>query len=482
MGEVLVALGVGVVCLVLYMLRLNWVLAHTPQEVVDRAGEPLTREYIWDVYERVKKDGIDWEGKLPPRKDRRYIVVGGSGFLGGQLVLHLLAMGTPPEAIRILDARRPFTFREEFSRGAPSKVAFVQTDITDEAATVESYSVPWPEAVAGLPLTVFHTAGVIRPFERYKMFYERNSRVNVTGTMHSLQAAKKAGAGVFIYTSSSNVALKQVKWLFAPWGAAQQPQGFLQFLSNDDFFEPPRRRHQFPTNYAQSKAEAERLVCGADEGAAGAGVPALRTGAIRPGNAVYGHKDDNIAGRMLELKGFPSWVPANVQNWVHVQNVSLAHLLYEDALLGDHAGKVAGRPFMVTDRGKPLRFQDIYRVLGTTSTTGLRVSRPPPALMLILSYAVEWYAVLVNAVPLLGRFLSEPGEPVRWLQPGVHATSLHYFVDDSEAKKRPEDGGIGYTPCCTTVEGMCAQTLHWNAWVEREEEMERKKQQEQQQE
>ncbi|GFP52364.1 short-chain dehydrogenase/reductase family 42E member 1 [Trichoderma asperellum] len=471
MGEALLALGGGIICLVLYLLKLNWVLSHTPQEVVDRAGEPLTREYIKDVFERVKKDGIDWEGKLPPRKDRRYIVVGGSGFLGGQIILHLLAMGTPPEAIRILDARRPFAFSKEFSQGAPSKVAYIQTDITNEAATIKSYSAPWPEAVAGLPLTVFHTAAVIRPFDRYKMIYERTSRVNVTGTVHSLQAAKKAGASVFIYTSSSNAALKQVKWLFAPWGATQQPKGFIQNLSNEDFFEPLQQPHEFPTNYAQSKAEAERLVCGADEADVGAGVPALRTGVIRPGNPVYGHKDDNVSGRMLRIGWFPSWVPANVQNWINVKNASLAHLQYEDALLGEHGGKVAGRPFIVTDKGKPVRFQDIYTILNSVSVTGFEVSYPPPMLMLMLSYVVEWYALLINAVPLLGKFLSEPGEDLRWLQPGVHATSLHYFIDDSEAKKKPADGGIGYTPCCTTVEGVCSQVVDWNAWVEEEGKM-----------
>lgn len=79
MGQILLALVGGVVCLVLYLLKLNWVLSHTPQEVVDRAGEPLTREYIKDVFERVKKDGFGSEEKLPPRKDRRYIIVGGSG-------------------------------------------------------------------------------------------------------------------------------------------------------------------------------------------------------------------------------------------------------------------------------------------------------------------------------------------------------------------------------------------------------------------
>ncbi|KAL7802866.1 hypothetical protein V8C43DRAFT_269614 [Trichoderma afarasin] len=79
MGEYLLVLAVGAICLVLYMLRLNWVLSHTPQEVANRAGEPLTRDYVRDVFERVKREGIDWEDRLPPRKDRRYIVVGGSG-------------------------------------------------------------------------------------------------------------------------------------------------------------------------------------------------------------------------------------------------------------------------------------------------------------------------------------------------------------------------------------------------------------------
>lgn len=87
------------------------------------------------------------------------------------------------------------------------------------------------------------------------------------------------------------------------------------------------------------------------------------------------------------------------------------------------------------------------------STTSLRISYPPPVLMLVLSYLVEWYGLLVNAVPFLDRFLSEPGEPTRWVQPGVYATSLNYFVDDKDARRRPEDGGFGYMACCTTVGG-----------------------------
>ncbi|PTB64468.1 putative 3-beta hydroxysteroid dehydrogenase/isomerase family protein [Trichoderma citrinoviride] len=470
MGQALLGLAAGVLCLALYTLRLNWVLSHTPPEAAHHAADPLTKEHIRDVFERVKRDGIDWVGELPPRKDRRYIVVGGSGLLGGQIVLHLLAMGTPPEAIRIVDVRRPFTFEEQFCHEPASKVAVVQTDITDEAATLKSYEVPWPEAVANLPLTVFHTAGVIRPFERYAMFYERTSRVNVTGAMHSLQAAKKVGASIFVYTSSSNAALKQVKWLFAPWARRQQPQGLVQLLDNSDFFEPLRPPTGYPTNYARSKAEAERLVCGADERVAGAGSSSsasrIRTGVIRPGNAVYGHVRDNVVGRMLGLKHCPTWVAGNVQSWCHVQNASLAHLLYEDALLGDHVDRVAGRPYIVTDRGKPLRFDDVYRLLDTASTTGLKVSYPPPVLMLVLCYLVEWYALVVNMVPkVLQRWVSEPGEPLRWVQPGVFATGLNRVVDDSEARRGVEEGGIGYRAGCSTVEGMCEMVRGWNEWI-----------------
>ncbi|KAL6696387.1 hypothetical protein J3F84DRAFT_394829 [Trichoderma pleuroticola] len=337
---------------------------------------------------RLKREGIDWEGKLAPRRDRRYIVVGESEFLGGQIILHLLAMGTPPEAIRILDAPE----------------------------TLESYEAPWLDAVAGLPLTVFHTAGVIRPFERYGMFYERTSRVNVTGMAHSLQAAKKVGAGIFIYTSSSNAALRQVKWLFAPWARTQQPRGFIQDLDNRDFFEPLRPPHTFPTNYAQSKAESKRLVCSADERDVRPGMPGLRTGAVRPGNAVYGHRNDKIVGKMLGIGNLPT----------------------------------------LPDRGKPVRFDDIYLLLDTVSTTGLRMSYPPPVLMLVLSYLVEWYGLLVNAVPFLDRFLSEPGEPIR----------------RGGGRRK---GGIGYVASCTTVEGMCAQVVDLNKWVEGGMEMDQDK-------
>ncbi|KAK4078544.1 uncharacterized protein Triagg1_2875 [Trichoderma aggressivum f. europaeum] len=180
------------------------------------------------------------------------------------------------------------------------------------------------------------------------------------------------------------------------------------------------------------------------------------------------------AGRLLLEKSsrFPRLTLARcsgefaVDSLSHVKNASLTHLLYEDALLGDGVDKVAGRPFTVTDRGKPVRFDDIHLLLDTASTMGLRMSYPPPVLMLVLSYLVEWYGLLVNAVPFLARLLSETGEAIRWAQSGVYATSLNYSVDDEEARRRPEEGGVGCEASCTTVEGLCAQVVDWNEWVE----------------
>ncbi|KAG6007250.1 hypothetical protein E4U21_006168 [Claviceps maximensis] len=61
----------------------------------------------------------------------------------------------------------------------------------------------------------------------------------------------------------------------------EAPRGYAQVLDETDFAAEPKP--DFPSNYARSKAEAERLVCGADSPA---GV--FRTGCIRPGNGIYG--------------------------------------------------------------------------------------------------------------------------------------------------------------------------------------------------
>jgi hypothetical protein len=58
---------------------------------------------------------------------------------------------------------------------------------------------------------------------------------------------------------------------------------------------------------SKSKAESERLICGAND-------ESFRTGTIRPGNAIYGQKSDPVLGSLLQLGESGTWMPHIVQS------------------------------------------------------------------------------------------------------------------------------------------------------------------------
>ncbi|KAJ3945778.1 uncharacterized protein N0V96_004119 [Colletotrichum fioriniae] len=421
-----VALGL-LAALLAYLWKINRAMSTIYPEALRVSPDRWTPDKIKRTFERMEKQPIDWTPHLPPKLDRRYIIVGGSGLVGGQLAIQLIARGHPPEAIRIIDFRNPG--RDDMSEGPISRVDFAQADISSESATSAAFGRSWPQSVAHLPLTVFHTAAVIRPSERSQLVYDRCSLVNTKGTAHVLAAAKTAGADVLVFTSSCSVALKPTKFFNAPW--SRWPTNFFQVLDEADFKKPMRPHKEFFANYARSKAEAERLVCSANK------VPqdptqagGFRTGAIRPGNAIYGHKDDYLVGATVRMASFPTFTAPFMQNWVHGANVALAHLQYEAALLGPHAHKVAARPFLVTDGGPPPVFKDFYTLVQSVS-----------------------------------KIFSEPGLPLYMLQPASVAGAINAIINDADARRRPEEGGLGYKAKCTTMEGLCMQLGAWNRWV-----------------
>ena len=208
------------------------------------------------------------------------------------MVRHLLMRGEDPSAIRILDLAVPP--RDLLDQG----VAFVKTDITDEEATVNAFAQPWPDSVADQPLTVFHNAAVIRPGERHQAFLSRCRNVNVNGTVNVLHAAKKAGASCFISTSSGSVGIHRPSFWIAPWHTT--PKNFVQVVNDSSSL--PQTHDQFFSNYAASKAEAERLVRAADDPSTN-----FRTGCIRPANGIYGigDTDGSLTGTYLRNGGSP---------------------------------------------------------------------------------------------------------------------------------------------------------------------------------
>ncbi|KAI1459761.1 NAD(P)-binding protein [Annulohypoxylon moriforme] len=452
-GWVPAALGTVLALVVLYLYRVNQLLSGTPDEIRKLSGSRWTPNQLKATYKRLQDNPIDYTDKLPPKLERRYVVTGGSGLVGGFIVLQLLARGNPPESIRIIDIRK--TERNDMRVGPATEVEFVKTDITSPDSVEAAFALPWHPTVAHLPLTVFHTAAVILASERSKFQYAFPEAVNVTGTKNVLAAARKAGADIFSSTSSGSISIKPVEPFVAPW--ERSPRNFWQVLDVNDFSMPLREREQYFANYPASKAVAERFVCGENS-------EDFRTGCIRPANGVYGNPTDNTVGDPLARTVLPTWVPHIVQSFVHGANVAIAHLQHEAVLVRPwpESMKHAGRPFVVTDPNPPITYSDLYTAIGTLSVHPFRTVNVPPVLILLLAHAIEIYGDLPYKYPFIGKVLPKLQGDIRHLKPGIMSICTHLVASNNEVGKPVSQGGLGYSGVLTTLEGMTLEILEWN--------------------
>ncbi|KAK7941554.1 uncharacterized protein PG986_013941 [Apiospora aurea] len=430
---------IAVALLVAYLARINYLLKGTPEEVRKLTDSPWQPAKLKEIFEKLRTHPVDYTANLPPRQSRRYIVTGGSGLVGGFIVLQLLARGTPPQSIRIIDIRK--TERSDFKTGPATKVGFVQTDITSRESVRAAFGREWHPSVSRLPLTVFHTAAVIIPSDRSKFVYAFPERVNVAGTQNVLDAAEAAGADVVSVTSSASIAIRPIepfvglgRLLLGEW-----PRYFWQVLDCRDFFGKPLRPHdEFFGNYPATKAVAERAVCAANR-------EGFRTGCIRPANGVYGSPADNILGDPLARAVMPTWATHIVQSFVHGANVAVAHLHHEAALLRPDCPQ-AGRPFVVTDPNPPIAYNHMYTAIRTLSIHPFMVLPLPPAVMLLMAHAIEWWSVLPYKFPRLKGVIPAVRGDARYLKPGLFSICTHLVATNDEAA-RP---------------GMVQEILEWN--------------------
>ncbi|KAJ5215084.1 hypothetical protein N7468_010763 [Penicillium chermesinum] len=438
--------------LVYYLRHVNQTMKAVPEEVNRASPHRWTEDEIERAYKKSIDDPVNVVKSLPPKQSRRYIVA--QGWLGGWIVSHLLARGEHPSSIRILDLLAPTA--EILAQG----VGYVQTNITDETAVDAAFAQSWPAPATHYPLTVFHTAAIIRPQDRLKSFLHLLSKVNVDGTRNVLDAARKSGASCFISTSSGSVSLHQPNFFVAPWKS--EPERMTQVLSDDAKL--PKRHEEFFGNYAVTKIEAERLVRAADDPASN-----FRTGCIRPANGIYGIGSDaamSITGNYLRQGGSPTWVRPIVHSFVNAENVSIAHLLYEQRLVeqsqpGTTAPDIGGQAFVVTDPNPAIAFGDIYTLLGKLSKTPVSFPTVEPILMLLLGYVIEFYSFIQHAY--LPWLLPKITGDLAQVQPALFAiTDVHVLADDTRARLPPHKGGLGYNPPLTTLDGMCKQLLDWN--------------------
>jgi nucleoside-diphosphate-sugar epimerase len=120
----------------------------------------------------------------------KYLVSGGAGFIGSNIVDELMKRGNQ---VRVLDDIS--TGKKENLAQHGSKVELIQGSITDKAAA--------KKAVQGMDF-VLHLAAV-RAVLRSVDNPEETNTVNVGGVLNMLTAAKEAGVKRFVFTSSSSI-------------------------------------------------------------------------------------------------------------------------------------------------------------------------------------------------------------------------------------------------------------------------------------
>jgi UDP-glucose 4-epimerase len=113
----------------------------------------------------------------------RYLVTGGSGYIGSRLVERLSARDDV-ERILICDVRPPASFRP--------KAEFEQLDVTDKARVREVVEREKPDVLV-------HLAFLLNPIHDLDRMYE----VDVGGTQNVLEAAESAGVQQVLVTSSA---------------------------------------------------------------------------------------------------------------------------------------------------------------------------------------------------------------------------------------------------------------------------------------
>ncbi|KAF2755131.1 NAD(P)-binding protein [Pseudovirgaria hyperparasitica] len=420
----------------------------TPPEILPLSPNRVTRKEILEAYERVKKSPIDVRKFIPPATGRRYIIVGGSGLVGGWIAQHLLMRGEKPAAIRIVDVK------PNIRPDVKDRVAFIKTDITDAAAVKSAFSSPWPSDIAGQPLTVFHSAAIINSFERAEDLMGPVFKVNVNGTANVIEAAKEAKASILISTSSSSIALVNAEYFAEPF--ARWPKNLIQVIDNAD---PPKpvsemKHYEYCGNYAKSKHLGETLVLQADNKSGG-----FRTGSIRPGHAIYGHGvEDNssVTWQYLNRAGAPSWITNYVQNLVNAQNVSIAHLLFEFKLVDPSPKKdLGGRAYCVVDPKGPIVYVDLYQMLTTLSKTPINFPYVPAFPMLCVAHLVEVYATIQRRY---ATFLPPLSGDIKNLQPALFQMCTKHIAFNDKAAR--ED--LGYKGPIASIDGIAEDVYVWN--------------------
>lgn len=318
-------------------------------------------------------------------------VTGGTGFVGSHLVEALLAGG---EEVRCL-------VRQDRKWLANLPVAFVKGDLFDGEAL--------REGMTGVDV-VYHVAGLTRAPKKAAL-----DRANVEGTRQILDAAKAAGVGKVLVTSSL---------------AATGPSGSLPLTESAPLVPL--------SDYGRSKAEMERHIAERTSG------PSVVV--VRP-PAVYGPREADIFNLIKAADKFR--VLPIVGNGIAPQ-LDLVHVrdLVSGMIAAAESNVTAGQTYFLGGM-RGYSWDEIRKAIrGAVGREALNINIPR-VLMEPLGLASEGIGRMLGKYPALNREKAREGKAA-WLV--------------SSEKARTD---FGYQPSVSLEEGM-RETVRWyreNGWL-----------------
>lgn len=289
----------------------------------------------------------------------------------------------------------------------PEGVTFVQGDVR-HISELE-------RAVQGMAC-VFHIASYGMS-GREQLNHRCIEDVNVRGTENIIRACRKNGVLKLVYTSTYNVV----------FGG--------QVIENGNESLPYLPLHLHPDHYSRTKALAEMKVLEANGTFSEDSQGVLRTCALRPAG-IFGPGEQRHLPRIVRYieQGWFRFVygdPSSLVDFVHVDNLVLAHILAAEALGAPREHVAAGQAYFISD-GRPVNNFEFFRPL--VEDLGYAF----PTLCLPLSF-VYFFAFLTEMVHfVVGRLYNF--QPLL-TRTEVYKTGVTHYFSLEKAKKE-----LGYKP------------------------------------
>ncbi|CAL8272582.1 unnamed protein product [Lota lota] len=299
----------------------------------------------------------------------KVLVTGGGGYFGFKLGTELASRGMK---VVLLDVQKP-------PADLPDGAVFYEGDIRDYGSLYR--------ACEGVEC-VFHTAsyGMSGPEQLRKELVES---INVSGTNNIINVCKERSISRLVYTSTINVAF------------TGQP-----IEDGDEESWPCVPLNMYLDHYSRTKSIADQMVRAAN-GCWLKGGSRLRSCVLRS-SGIYGPGERRHFHRMMEnlrrgLMGFQFGEARAKMNWVHVDNLVMAHMLAAEALTAQKHGVASGQAYFINDGVSVNVFEwlnPLYKMFGHRRP----MVRLPVSLVYLIATILEYLHLALRPIaetPLL---------------------------------------------------------------------------------